>query len=242
MRFIFILCGALLVLQSCKPADCFYSTGDIQSEERLLETFQTLTINDIFEIKYVPDSVNKIIVEAGENVIPGIETSIEEGVLTLSNENKCNWYRSLKERPKITIHASDVQLIYLNGDSNFEMLDTLIQNKFEFEITAGVTNTNLLLRTNEFKFGFHSGTGDVRIAGSSQTSYLFNAGTGYLWAADFESNVLSTTNNSTGDSYVAVNTKIVARLRSLGNIYYTGYPSEIVVSEELSSGELVEAN
>jgi hypothetical protein len=242
LKHLYLIIGfSLLLLFSCKNNNCFYNSGEIVVEKRVIDSYSTLHIEDVFIIDFVPDTADFVEIEAGENVIPGIETELKDSILTIRNSNRCNWVRDLKDDPHITIHAKKIRNIELLGASEFYMKDTLIQDYFEFNISAGISITSLLLKTKEFHFGFHSGTGDISLKGSSEISYLFNAGSGYLWAKEFYSDQLYTTNASTGDSYVHAAERLVVRLRSLGDIYYTGNP-EISITEKLSSGNLIENN
>ena len=69
--------------------DCFNGTGIVKKETRILGDFDSIYVDRRLNIVLVQDSVNFAVVEAGEHLLDMIETEIQNGELTLRNNNKC---------------------------------------------------------------------------------------------------------------------------------------------------------
>ena len=83
--FYFIL--VITLLTSCSKGhrcDCFVSNGSEIEEIRPLNEFTELEINNVFEITLKIDTINKIKIITGKNLIKGIETVVENNRLFIT--------------------------------------------------------------------------------------------------------------------------------------------------------------
>jgi len=99
MIFAFLGCGK-------SGIDCFTNSGEIIIEERTVEPFDSISVNDYVNIFISKDSIDKIVVEAGKNIISGITTKIENRQLIIRNENTCNWYEATTSRSMYTLQPA----------------------------------------------------------------------------------------------------------------------------------------
>ena len=86
----------MLLNEGCKKAgvcDCFKGTGEISTEERQLPTFTSVYVEDNVNLIFVEDTVQKVIVEAGKNLLKNIKTEMIGDQLQIRNINKCNFVR-----------------------------------------------------------------------------------------------------------------------------------------------------
>jgi hypothetical protein len=89
-----------LFLFSCKKEnmnDCFTDRGLTAVEKRKLDVFRNIKLGKRIQLVLIEDTVNYAIVEAGSHLLPSIVTSVEGEVLTIQNNNKCNWVRTYKD-------------------------------------------------------------------------------------------------------------------------------------------------
>ena len=87
----------LLILTGCQQDEgvCIKSTGKVITREQLTLPFHYIEVYDNINLILTQDtSLSSIKVEAGENLIDGISTEIDNGRLILRNQNNCNWLRS----------------------------------------------------------------------------------------------------------------------------------------------------
>src|ERR1035438_2692627 len=93
-------------LSGCsKSGDCITSTGTIVQEERRVGDFDSINVQDYVNIILTQDSVNKVVVEAGQNIISGITTNVIHDVLYINNTLKCNWLRSYSKAINVYVSA-----------------------------------------------------------------------------------------------------------------------------------------
>src|SRR5438067_439983 len=90
---LYIVHCALCIVSGCKKenmCDCIKSTGDIITEHRSIADFTELEVYKNVIVTIVQDTVVYADVEAGENLMPLIDTEVSGGVLKITNNNKCN--------------------------------------------------------------------------------------------------------------------------------------------------------
>src|SRR5664279_908967 len=92
-KYVNLVC-LLLCLQvlacSCKRDGCTLSPGTRTRETRNLSSFNEIILYDKINLVVTQDSVQRVTVEAGENLVPGIRTDVANNILTIKNNNKCN--------------------------------------------------------------------------------------------------------------------------------------------------------
>ena len=96
LKSIFILTIAANLLTSCGKdpfCNCLESTGRASSETRTVDPFNTLEVFNNVNVNWHQSSEYKLVVSCGSNLLDGIETEVEGGVLKIRNKNRCNWMR-----------------------------------------------------------------------------------------------------------------------------------------------------
>ena len=232
----------LFSFSSCENNTCLMSSGEKQLENREIGGFKKLIIEDVFTVYYKYDTISRIEVYAGFNLLTGIKTTIIDSSLTIENTNKCNWTRSLKVRPEITIFSPTLDCVIMNGESDFITTDTLKSNDLTYEVWAGISTANLLLDCEVLKFKLNGVTGDYTLNGSAGVAYIFSIGNGHIHGTELNTGYSFINNSSTGDIKVNVSKEIEVHLLNTGNIYYFGNPYSIVVLEQQSTGSLIYGN
>jgi hypothetical protein len=239
MLAIFVFAG-----YSCKRenrCDCFKSRGKIVTETRSPGEFNEIEIASLMDVYLVPDSENKVVIEAGEHLMKLISTEVSDGRLILKNRNKCNWVRSYKKRIKVEVHTTRIDLIEIPGECDLFSTDTLRSDRMEVNITAGVNKIGLITKCNELHFTVHAGTGDFVMGGIAGTAYIYNLGTGYFDGQNLITGTTYITSKSTGDCYIYASGLIEAKLLNSGDIFYYGHPGTTKILEKTGSGNLISA-
>src|ERR1700748_1692479 len=93
--------GILLitVLAGCKApvCDCFDSAGNPGSQVREVPFFTQIVTNDNVNVYISVGNPETVTIEGGGNLLSNIAANVSNGVLTLHNNNICNWLRSYKK-------------------------------------------------------------------------------------------------------------------------------------------------
>src|SRR3954470_838525 len=118
IKYIFCCFVLGMVLASCKKEnlfDCFKSTGAIVTERRSIESFTETIIYDNVNVIIVQDSLTYLEVNAGENLLPLINTEIRGGKLIIENNNKCNWVRDFSVPVNVYMHVPHLRILDTYG-------------------------------------------------------------------------------------------------------------------------------
>lgn len=238
-RMLFTLLVLLLFTSCEKVCDCAKGTGAITSEFRSTTNIQQIELYNNIDLVIHIDTLPKIKITAGENLIPEITTENNNGVLKIKNKNNCNWVR--KFNPTITVEVWTTNLNYLlvrdaTGDVYFE--DSLNCNEFYFDSFSSTGKFNFKLKGNEAHLNINNGPADIKAIGDVTNFYLYGAGYGKLDCVNLQSDYVFVTNKGTNDFLVNAQQLIEANLYGVGNIYYKGNPAS-VFKKELGKGKLI---
>ncbi|HQW58476.1 MAG TPA: DUF2807 domain-containing protein, partial [Gammaproteobacteria bacterium] len=96
-----------LVQMACNKEsapDFVQTTGELTQVERTTAEFNEIELNNSIDLVLTQDTVNRIIVEAGRNLIPDILTDVNNGKMVIKNSNKFNFLRSYKKKIRVLVH------------------------------------------------------------------------------------------------------------------------------------------
>lgn len=221
---LFLLLNAL----SCKKADlldCFNSTGKIEKVERETGDFNSVVLKDNINLFIQPSTQNKLVLEAGSNLMNKIKTEVnEEGVLEIRNENTCNWVRSFDKPLNVYLEFKTLDSLEYRSIGTVTCDDTLRMDHFLVNVHEGSGILNLKVNIREFQVNLHYGTADINVSGKIGSGYYYQAGAGRIDASATVSKSVYIRNWSSNDMYIWATKLISAEIRGVGNIYYKGNP------------------
>jgi len=241
-RIIIVVLGVTLFFHSCDKAhsgDCFTSTGDIVAETRMLDDFIYLSIYDNFNVYLITDTLNKIEIKAGKNLIPNITTEIVDDTLKIRNTNTCNWVRSYKKPFDLYITSNTMRRLFVWGHSNVETVNAFKARYFYVEAASPISSMKLDVDVSTFYFSAVYTTGDFFLTGITDSLRVFNYGTGYVFAKNLESRRCWVLNSSTGDCQISTSKRLYVEIYNSGNVYYSGNPGLIDTIDISSTGKLI---
>lgn len=245
MRLILFI-SISIILFSCKKAEdrtCWKSAGDETKLEVSLESFDKLFLREHIVYELVQDSLNKLVITGGENLVKHIKYSVTDGLLEIKNDNRCNFFRSYKKKIKVEIHFTDIFNIHFEGTEPLTNVDTLKFNYLTFLIRDGSGSVNLKFNSIVIFTTISHGYGDFTFSGKTNYANFNVRSNGYCDAYGLEvADSLVAINNSQGDIKINANGSILKAETDLdGNIYYKGVPSSIKFNQ-YGKGELIDAN
>lgn len=224
----------LALLCSCQPENqsCFKSNGEYCESIISLDMFNEIVLEDLVYVELKQDTVFKIVLSGGENLLPFIKYELKNGVLFLRDENRCRWLRS-NEPPIITVCFPYLEKLTITDSGVITCFDTISINNFTVENRAGLCDISLNICCDSIWFRTHAGTGDFNIFGKSRYAYFYNIGTGHLHAGRFETDVTHIVHRSTGDITVNVDMLMMVEDLRHGKLYYYGCPDMISAVDSL---------
>lgn len=218
--------------------NCFQSTGKPFTEERTLDPFVTVEPFNNVDLVMHQSTKHYVQVRCPENLMDGIETTVEGGVLKIRNKNRCNWMRSPGNEFVVDVFAPEVENIVCRTVGDIVCADTIRTRIFTAESWDGYGTINLKLDCDESYLKIHTGPVDLIANGRSDYTYLYNTGNGYIRAQGLLSKDAYVRSRSTGDCYVNTLNSLKVKIEYQGDIYYSGQPSNI--DQDISgSGKLI---
>lgn len=223
------LCLGVISIASCKKdhlLDCFKSSGRDITIERPIAGFNSIETNNNVDLIFRQDTVYTIKITAGENLINGITTRVENNKLLIHNENKCNWVRDFKNKYTVEISAPDLTELFNNGSGNITFTDTLRTYSFQYDNSNASGQIYLLLNVDRIFVNIHTGTADVVAKGKAGMNQLFYNGYGKMDFSELQTGLTYINNSGSNDCYITVKDLLYVKLTSIGSIYYKGNPSD----------------
>lgn len=227
-----LLAASLFSCHKGPVCDCFDAAGAPTSENRsdVLPYFNQINAGDDINVFLSMGNTEQVIIEGGSNLVHNISATVSNQVLTLKNNNNCNWLRSYR-KSIINVYITMPQVSYItnSGYGTITGLDSIITDTLNVR-TTNAGDINLTVRTKQF-YGHFFGSGDITLNGKTNNlACTYFAGTGFLYADNFTSGYCFVANLSTGDCHVNCTGLLQAEVKSRGNIYYSGSPTQVQAS------------
>jgi Putative auto-transporter adhesin, head GIN domain len=234
----------IVLLSSCKApvCDCFDSAGKPGSQVREVPFFTQIVANDNVNVFITIGNPEKVTIEGGGNLLSNIGANVSDGILTLHNNNICNWLRSYK-KSDINVYIIMPQLTTITNSGY-----GTVQSQGTLNVDSLVLNTNnspgdIDLAVNSKFINAHMfGTADLTLSGQCQT-FLTNyfGGTGFIYNSNLViSNYAYISSNTTGECYVNCSGGTLGvKILGQGNVYYSGSPSVVQYTPGGGSGNLI---
>ncbi len=235
LKFIKISTAILLTIlfSDCKKenrCDCIKRTGSIISETRTIIGFDKVQVENNLNVFITQDSAFEVTVEAGENIVPLIETVVTDGTLFIRNKNRCNWTRSYNKPFNVYIKMPVIKYITSDGTGNIKGLNTITTDMFDVRTK---NSGNIELTVNNLKVTSHMhGSGDITLLGTTNEHDCDIGGTAFLNCKDLHTNSTWVHTFTTGLCYVNT-ANLTCLIDYIGDVYCYGNP---VIVQETKKG------
>lgn len=240
-KFLYIIIFAGLIFSCRKAKDCFSTSGDYIQVEDDLNDFDTLCINDVFEVHLIQDTINKISIEGYESFVNATSFTIKERTLFIENNHKCKFSRPKKNSIKLSIHVKKISKIKLNEPSKL-ISDNVLRhdNEIGLIVNSKFNEADLHLDCKTFYFwNTHLNGGKINLHGEVETLKLWHSSLCSVDAGNLSAENVLVDTDSNADNYIKVKNKLDCTVRGRGNVYYYGKPNILIVNDSTSSGKLI---
>jgi hypothetical protein len=241
MKIIAALMIIVLLLDGCTKDNgvCVSSTGKTVTQERQALPYKTVEVNDNINLILTQDAaVNRIMVEAGENLIDGITTVIDSGKLVLRNQNSCNWLRSFKVPVNVYLTFTRLDTIIFQAAGNITCTNDWTNYSAYLEVIEGAGKIDLKFQVYRSYIMVRYGTTNINVTGNSEVTTLISYGFGPLHAEDLVSKFTYVSCYSSNDMFVSSSIDLEVEIGNIGDVYYRGDPATISTNY-LSEGKLI---
>ncbi|MCK5028763.1 MAG: DUF2807 domain-containing protein [Bacteroidales bacterium] len=228
----------LLFLLSCD--NNLFNEGDIITKDIAISDFKEIHVNDIFEINLIQDTVCKIEVIAGSNLIPNLEFNVDaDKKLTINDNNSARWSRDY-DKIELNISVDTLRFLRLNSSSKIVSQNTLITPEIKIMSITDYSEININLNCDNCYIA-NSGTsgGIINLQGETNSFTVWARASLQLNAENFIANYVTVKTESIGDCSIHVNKELSVEVLRSGYIYYKGNPYKIEYLNEKAKEQLI---
>jgi hypothetical protein len=195
-------------------------------------------LNDYIQYELHDTAFFGVIITSPGNLIPDIETEVNNGKLTIHNRNTCNFVRSFKKKITIRICSPNFEDIQNFSTGDIRTVNVIQTSRFVMENRQAAGNHLLEVDADTVIINVHTGVCDVVLQGKAQAVALFNQGLGTLDGRAMNAAMAFVNNSSINNVYVNSTEYLFSIIKSSGSVYYSGGPNQID-SEIQGQGQLI---
>lgn len=194
--------------------------GKVKKETRNPGIFTKVHSSGSADVEITSGSNCAVTVEDDENLLPYLETNVENGTLNIRYQHGISVSH---DHAKIYITAPTLSAITTSGTSDIK-LNGVLQNsdKISFN-TSGVGNIDGEVDAPAVSVTI-SGTGTVKLHGTTKNFDCDISGVGHAVCGNLESENTTVDVSGVGDAHVFASVHLNAKVTGAGNIYYRGNP------------------
>ena len=227
----FTMLITLIIFQSCfyDDSEKISGNGNVVKQDREVSSFNSINASGVFNIYFAQGDKESLVVEADENLIPYLETKVEDNTLFIDVKKHINIRHAKKKN--VYVILKDINRLKISAVGNIETTGILHLNELDLE-HSGVGNMKLELECNKFTADIHS-VGEVTLKGIVADAEIKNSSVGNTNASELIVDKLQINNSSVGNVEVHAEKEISIHSSGIGNLTFSG---NAVVKELSSSG------
>jgi len=221
MRRLLVIILLPLLFLGCDEVVKERGNGKIESEKRVLEGFTEINLAGNYEVGLKHGAQEQVVIVTDENLLPYIESSVENGVLIIEDSERIKSADGIK----IFITYDQISKIKSAGASVVKSEDVISSDVFSLMVPgAGLIDLKLDVEDLEVEL---AGAGLVKLSGRADSQHVTLKGVGSLEAFDLESNTCDVSVSGVGGAEVNVKENLTAVVRGIGGIKYKGDPKSV---------------
>lgn len=211
--------------------------GQEKKETREMSNFTSLFSQGPMDVKITYGNSNSIVIDADENLLPYIETTVENGKLFIKSRKNAN----LRSRSKIIVNVSMTKInsLQLSGSGNIDGDGSFTNDGKTNIAVSGSGNLELRFDTfNDMDLAI-SGSGNIDLKGNATNTLTARvSGSGNIDCSNLSSKDVVAQISGSGNIKVDANNSIDAKISGSGNVYYKGEAQKIT-SKVAGSGKVL---
>jgi len=217
-KILMLILGFISMHSFAQPWQTITGNGQIKKETRNVAAFTAVAAQGSFEIEITYGNSKNIEIEADENLLPYIETTVENGKLTIKQKNHIN----LKSRSKIIAHVpmTKITLLQLSGSGNIRG-EGAFSNDGKTEIgLSGSGNIELAFDSFKDLDLALSGSGNMKFkSGKTGSISAKVSGSGNIDCSNISSNEADIQISGSGNMKINAKNTIDAKIAGSGNVF-----------------------
>jgi hypothetical protein len=236
-----LLCiHALLVFSySCNRGD--------KLDERITQEFGNreftwVNVNNVFDIYLVQDTAWSVSVKGSPKAMEGLKISYVGDTLILDRRRKGEAFRPKTGNPEVYLHFDSLSRINTYETCYIKSVNAITGYSLGIVDETKFTEVDLELNNRTFYYWNNPNGSLLRLKGRALELKLWHSGLSSIDATALNTDLVIAENSSQGETKVHVNTELIYKLASTGNIVFIGNPSKITKIPAEGTGKLVDDN
>lgn len=232
----------LALLAGCNSPDAwdiFKSTGHTKTEIRKLASFDAISISEDIEFQVVvQDTVSKIVLSAGKNLIPKISSSVQNNTLTIKDNNRFDFVRSNSRTIKICIYTYKLRLLNATTGKNFYIFSSTPSDSMRLMLTQCSGDIFAIINAKKLKVRQRESTSKIVVTGITDSlDYRCGLSFGPVDLSALNTSYAKVLQDGPNDLSISVRDSLNVTIKGIGNVNYSGYP--LIKSKVTGKGRLV---
>ena len=228
---------SVLIFSGCNFSltSCANGSEKIISEKKEIGSFYAVILKTSGNVTITQDSIESLIIETDDNVMPHLTTEVKKGKLYLSSKGSVS-----PSKLNYKISMKNIQGLRIDG-SGLITLNTPINTSGTLHLFIGGSGDIKLKEVFADKIdGEISGSGSIFMSGQvRETDYEID-GSGDINAIDLETIKTDIEINGSGNCYVNAKDELDIEINGSGDVIYKQRPLKDIKSSINGSGEIKE--
>ncbi len=220
-------------------SDCFSGTGELVSVLRELEPFNRVEFGGLLELELVQNfnDTFSLRLEGPSDIVDGIESKVESGVLKLKNRNRCKWLKSANQSLKLVLNVHRLIGMTVEGSASLSSNDSLYLPKFTLE-QQSTGRINLKVKGGQIEVNSYQ-AGDIILSGYTAVLVATLFDTGPLHSTSLQSDYCFVFNYGLNDAHVQPYKVLESYIENTGHVYYYADPIESLKTQGRGKGQTI---
>lgn len=218
MIILAIISTIMLIFNSCRKV---VGSGPIESEVRTVNGFDAIDLCMDAEVKVYQDSTYYIEVQAQQNILDEIQTTVSGSTLTIKHKNNV-WIKA--DPILVTIHTPNLSSLDVSGSGSIQGMNKIVTPTLFCDISgsgsivlADVTCTNMHVTI--------SGSGECECKSGTTSSLITKiSGSGDIYTQYVLAQHATSETSGSGTTKVWVANDLAVDISGSGDVYYRGNP------------------
>ena len=220
-------------IQISSGANTVVGSGKVINENRPVSGFTSVLVSGSGQAEITIGDKESLVIEAEDNILPLIETSVQNGKLTIGM--KPNTSITTIRGIRYTITVKSLTGVETSGSADVTVTNTASADSF----TASTSGSGAIKLSDvqAETLNIHtSGSGNIAAAGKAGTVSVTTSGSGNVSGANLQCDSATATTSGSGNITLWVTSSLTARTSGSGNVNYYGQPT--VTRSESGSGRV----
>lgn len=178
-------------------------SGNVISETRNVSGFDSVMLEGSGDVTISFGGSESVVVKADDNIVPLIETTVQNGRLVISTKNNTNI--TTRDGIHVAVTVKSLKGVSLKGSGDIKVTD--------------LTGSNVTVEL--------PGSGNITVTGTADSVNISLAGSGNIYCDGLQARSATISLNGSGNINAYASENLQATLSGSGTIRYSGNPSQV---------------